>query len=503
MPKESLQLTQDQKQVLTTSALQVAFSSLLEMNSQELDDRINREIEDNPALEKAPDSDNEHPDNDDSPIDDDSDFDDSASDSDSTLHDDGPDYDDYSDRDESVSDGYLPRANNRSPDDDVFVPVIADNDQTLAEYLTAQLAEFDLTDRQREIAHTIIGNINDDGYLTRSASAMANDLGFQTGDYYDDGEVREVMDMIRQMDPAGVCATSLGDCLLLQLQRLSPVTEDIADAMNILDISDDLASVNKMNTVRSQLGLSKNRFDDALRRIKSLNPKPGGMVGSNSVAYASQIITPDFEVLVDDNDTITITLLNAIPELQISESFSEETERTQYSGDSMSAREARKFIANGRYNAKSFIRILQMRQSTLFNVMSAIVKIQREFFLTGDEREIRPMIIRDIQDITGYGIPVISRATNGKYVQTPYGIYSLKHFFNERINNDEETSSHEIVSVIKEIIDSEPPEKPYSDQKIQEILKQRGYNIARRTVFKYRENRLHIPSSSKRRRSRL
>lgn len=491
MPNDSIQLTQEQKQVLTTSALQVAYSTILEMNTQEIDDRINREIEENPALERVSESA------------DDNSSQEERTDNNIEVDEEGPDYDDYSDRDESASDGYVPSVGNHSRDDGYFSPVVVDSDQTLAQYLEEQLGEFDLTERQREIALTVIGNIDDDGYLTRSASAMANDMGIQTGEFYDTDEVKGVMEMIRKMDPAGVCATGLGDCLRLQLQRITPPADDVADAIALLGVSDDLTSVSQMNAARSELGMSRRRFEDAMRRIRTLNPKPGGAIGSSSVASASQIITPDFDVRIDDNDKITVTLLNTIPELQISESFTEETERKLYPGDSLPAREARKFVANGRNKASVFIRILQMRQFTLFTVMSAIVNFQRDFFLSGDEREMRPMVIRDIQDLTGLDLTVISRATNGKYVQTPYGIFHLRHFFNERISDDEDTSSYEIVSVIKEIIDSEPPDKPYSDQKIQEILKSRGYNIARRTVFKYRENRLHLPSSSKRRRSRI
>lgn len=512
MASESLQLNQEQKQVLTTSALQVAYSSLLEMNAEEVEDRVEREIEANPALEKVEEnSDNfekDAHDNDDAHSDDNDGDNESRDDGDTDdesneyggSNDEVPDYDDYSGNDDTYDD-YVPRANNRNSDDEIYSPVVADNDVSLAEYLESQLGEFDITDEDREIAKTIIGNIDDAGYLTRSINAMANDIAIFTGEDVEAEDVRRVFDIIRQMDPAGVCATSLGDCLRLQLERIDPVTEDVSDAIGILSISDELASVSQMNAARQQLGLSRRRFDDAMRRIRTLNPKPGNLIGSSTTDSASQIIRPDFDVQVEDS-VITVTLLNNIPELQISETFSDETEKKLYSGDTPAQREARKFISTNRNNANLFIRILQMRQSTLFAVMSAIVQIQRDFFLSGDEREIKPMIIRDIKDITGFDISVISRATNGKYAQTPYGIYHLKHFFNERINDDDDTSSHEIVSVIKEIIDSEPPDHPYSDQKITDELRRRGYNVARRTVFKYRENRLKIPSSSKRRRSK-
>ncbi|MBQ4292248.1 MAG: RNA polymerase factor sigma-54 [Muribaculaceae bacterium] len=509
MAKESLELNAEQRQTLTTSALKVLYSSLLEMSSQEVEERVKSEIEENPALEKAPDNDDDyHSDSDpgdgNAPSSDADDGDEKTNESlESPNSEEVPDYDDYSDRDDTYDDSYIPRANNRSADDNAFVPVVADSDYSLAEYLEEQLGEYSLTDRQREIALTVIGNIDDAGYLSRSLSAMANDLAINNDLDVETSEVKEVFDIVRQMDPAGVCAVGLGDCLTLQLRRIEPATADVTDAIAILSQCDDLSSVSKMNAARMRLGMSKSRYEAAMRRIRSLNPKPGNLIGSSAVASASQMITPDFDISVDENDTITVTILNNIPELQISESFTDEAEHTFFTGNTPQQREARKFISANRNNANMFIRVLRMRQSTLFSVMSAIVKIQRKFFLSGDQRDIKPMIIRDVCDITGFDLTVVSRATNGKYAQTPYGIFPLKFFFNEPINDSEGASSREIASIIKEIIDSEDPEHPYSDQKITEELARRGHNVARRTVFKYRENQLKIPSSSMRRRQKL
>lgn len=484
--KETLHLTQEQKLQQRLSPQQVQFVRLLEMNRVEMEDEVRHEVLDNPAIQVT--------DNDESGRHDD--FNESGNDNeeDGSANEIKPDPDMRDNDDDDDNDdipAYRLNISNHSADDKAYEPV-ATSENSLIDYLTEQINEQDLTENQRKIADYIIGNIDSNGYLTRSASAISDDLIFQTDLNVSEDEISTVLQMIRDLDPAGVGAVDLRDCLLLQLERLSGSADNMA-AYDIIDKYFVEFSKKHYDKIISAMKISAEDFRRALDIIRALNPKPGSLYGSADNAKAQHII-PDFSVEID-GDTITLTLLNNIPDLQIEESF-------QAMYDSLSTKkprnrneeEANRFVKDKYESASAFIAMLRQRQTTLFNTMRAIVDRQKDFFLTEDESSLRPMVLKDIAADTGYDISVISRATSGKYVMTQGGIYPLKFFFNEGMRRDsgEDVSTREIQSSLKQLIEKEDKNKPYSDEQLCALLKEKGYEIARRTIAKYRE-RLGFP----------
>lgn len=472
MNKESLHLTQEQRLQQRLSPQQVQFVRLLGMNRTEMEDEVRHEVLDNPAIEIA--------DSDDS-----SDGEVPAEEM-TTDNNVTPDSADPEDEPEDDVPAYRLNISNRSADDKVYEPIIT-NESTLIDYLSEQISEHDLSEKQQTIADYIIGNIDDNGYLTRSVEAISDDIVFQMGIEVDEDEIQSVLQMIRDLDPAGIGAKDLRDCLLLQLERL-PGSDDNLLAYKIIDCYFPEFSKKHYDRIITALKTDKEGFRRALEVILSLNPKPGSLYGGGDNSKAQHII-PDFSVEVD-GDNITLTLLNNIPELQIEESF-----QTMYDDISVkrvrnrSEEEANRFVKDKYESAATFIKMLKQRQVTLFSIMRAILERQKQFFLTEDESLLRPMVLKDIASDTGYDLSVVSRATSGKYVMTQGGIYPLKFFFNEGIRHEsgEDVSSREIQSVLKEIIEGEDKKKPYSDEVLCTLLNKRGYEIARRTIAKYRE----------------
>ncbi len=447
---------------------QVQFVKMLEMTGPEVEDEVRRAVDENPALE-VNDSDSAQS----SPQDDGEEFTESAEQMQLA---------DYKNEDDIPS--YRLESNNYSADDAYFEPIAIASGDTLIDSLKSQLAEQELTERQLAIGEYIIGNIDDNGYLARDLASMENDLAIQGIDV-SMAELKVIFEEIRNLDPAGVGAVDLRDCLLLQLRRRQSSTA-LAHATEIIEDYFDLFSKKHYDRLCSLMNINSDELKDAMAIIRLLNPKPGSQVNGTSIEDKSRHIVPEFSVEVEDDGEITLSLLNNLPELQIEESF---TMETLDSAIKMSRRdrEAQAFIKQKRDEASGFIRILKMRQETLYRVMSAIVRLQRDFFLSDDESLIRPMILKDIAGLTGYDLSVISRATAGKYVATASGIYPLKLFFNERPKEDDDVSSHEILAAIKEIIAAEEKQHPLSDEAITALLVKRGYDIARRTVAKYRE----------------
>ena len=484
--KETLHLTQEQKLQQRLSPQQVQFVRLLEMNRVEMEDEVRHEVLDNPAIQVSDsDESGQH-----------DDFNESGNDNedDGSANEIKPDPDMRDNDDDDDNDdipAYRLNISNHSADDKAYEPV-ATSENSLIDYLTEQINEQDLTENQRKIADYIIGNIDSNGYLTRSVSAISDDLIFQTDLNVSEDEISTVLQMIRELDPAGVGAVDLRDCLLLQLERLSGSADNMA-AYDIIDKYFVEFSKKHYDKIISAMKISAEDFRRALDIIRALNPKPGSLYGSADNAKAQHII-PDFSVEID-GDTITLTLLNNIPDLQIEESF-------QAMYDSLSTKkprnrneeEANRFVKDKYESASAFIAMLRQRQTTLFNTMRAIVDRQKDFFLTEDESTLRPMVLKDIAADTGYDISVISRATSGKYVMTQGGIYPLKFFFNEGMRRDsgEDVSTREIQSALKQLIEKEDKNKPYSDEQLCALLKEKGYEIARRTIAKYRE-RLGFP----------
>ncbi len=469
--KESLRLSLSQKLQQRLSPLQMRFVRMLEMTGPEVEEEVRRELDDNPALEIADRSDSETPEDD---------FHESAEEMQLA---------DYKDEDEIPA--YRLEARNSSRDDVYYEPVAVAGENSLGEWLMNQLRETDINDTELLAAGYIIGNLDDNGYLTRTLPQILDDLAINAGLELTMEQLGAVADRIRALDPAGVCAYDLRDCLSLQLKRLEP-TSSRKIALEIVDYYFDLFSLRHYDRLGAALGIDRDSLRDAIDVIRSLNPKPGGIIGDSDADVRSRHIIPDFNVEVD-GDSITLTLLNNIPDLTIEKSFSADGESFSVASTAASRKDAMAFVSRKREDATDFIDLLRLRQQTLYNVMAAIVRLQRDFFVSEDETRLRPMILKDVSRETGYDLSVISRATAGKYVSTPVGIYPLKFFFNERVGgDDEETSSREILAVIREIIEGEDPLHPFSDDALMKELNDRGYEIARRTVSKYRE-RLGLP----------
>lgn len=470
-------LAQEQKLTQRLSPLQLLLVPLLQMNRGEIEEEVRREMDDNPALEVSEDPQTEV----------------LNKDEDGEVFNETPEQmqdADYKDEDDIPY--YRMNVSNRSADDEApNAVVIAEG--SLVDYLMQQIGERDLTDRQRIIAEYIIGNIDDNGYLQRKVSAITDDIVFQTGNDIDEHEVEEVLQVVRDLDPAGVGATDLRDCLLLQLERKKGDETHLL-AYKVIDRYFDSFIKKHYDRIISALGIDSEKMKKVVEAIRQLNPKPGNTVTGIADESRSQQIIPDFNVDVE-GDTINLTLLNNIPDLQVSESYSLLYDK--YSGKKPATRREEEEAADIKQKyekASNFIKVLQQRQETLFKTMRAITLRQRDFFLTGDEMQLKPMILKDIADDTGYDVSVISRVTMNKYVTTQWGVYPLKFFFTEGLQHEsgEEVSSREIQSIIKSVVDAEDKRRPLSDLRLCEILKEKGYEIARRTVAKYRE-RLSIP----------
>lgn len=473
--EESLQLSTEQRLQQRLTPLQVQFVKMLEMTGPEVENEVQRVLDENPALERC---DNDERDNN------------LTEDSTEVFNESAEEIQlaDYRDEDEIPP--YRLEARNYSADDKYYEPVAVDSSDTLIESLNAQLMEYDLDDTELAIAQYIIGNLDDNGYMTRDLTAICDDLAFNAGIDVPLSLIKNMFEIVRGLEPAGVAAIDLRDCLLLQLKRKEKNNlNDIAT--DIISNYFDLFSKRHYDRLCNSLNISSEKLREVVSVITSLNPKPGSIL-TGGVSDSTRHIIPDFSIEVDDdNGNITLTLPNRIPELQIEETFSEKACEIPQNA-TRSQREAAAFIKQKRDEASGFIKILKMRQETLYRVMKAIVKIQHEFFLTDDESKIKPMILKDISAITGQDLSVISRATTGKYVMTQRGIYPLKLFFNERPTDDDDTSSHEILAALKDIIANENKRRPLSDEAITNALGEQGYNIARRTVTKYRE-RLGLP----------
>lgn len=473
------------------SAVQRLLGPALEKTNNEFEDQVIQELDNNPALERVPDNDNDINTKDETG----NEFTDTAESMQPTDADD----------DESYR-GKLKNARNTSADDDTPQREQA-AEQSLADYLTGQINERSLTERQQVIAEYVIGSVEDSGYLRRSAVDIADDITFNSGlnIEVEPSEVDAVMTVLRQLDPPGIGAADLRDCLLLQLHR-KPVAKATALAIRLLEECFDAFAKKNYQRVTRSLGITDDELQQAIHVISKLNPKPGSSFGGSQNDVHGQQITPDFVVDVDDDDTVTLTLVNSIPELQISESYSAQEQYYKKNTRPLSKREAdeAKLIKSQCFNAATFIEVVRRRQKTLFCAMDAIVRRQHDYVLSGDPADLKPMTLKYIAEETGLDMSVVSRACSGKYVQLPWGAKSLKSFFSEGIKKGDtdggEVSSREVQSALKQIVDAEDKSNPLSDDALCAKLKERGYVIARRTVSKYREV-LSIPSARLRRKA--
>ena len=472
--KESLSQSLEQRLQLRLSPMQMRLVRMLEMTEPEIEEEVRREVDDNPALEVV-----------DTPV---------TGDETSETYGESAEQMQLADyRDEDDIPPYRLEANNRSADDVRFEPVAVAAGESLMDSLMSQLAETDLSQRQLAIARYIVGNIDDNGYMTRTLPQIDDDLAIDAGIEVDMAEIKDIFARIRSLDPAGVGAYDLRDCLSLQLRRMSD-SEAVRIAREIVDNYFDVFSLRHFDRLASLLGISRESLREADEVIRSLDPKPASRFGESDADDRARHIVPDFYVDVDRNDRITVSMPGSLPELAIESSFDvdDESSVADAGETSQRRREALSFISSKRREASDFIELLRLRRTTLMKVMEAIVRWQREFFLSEDESRLRPMVLKDIAGAIGMDISVVSRATAGKYVATQGGVYPLKFFFNERVSEDEDASSREILSALRVLIQQEAPSSPLSDDALTARLTEMGYNIARRTVAKYRE-RLGIP----------
>ena len=484
MAKQGLTQEQTQKQRIALEQ-QRMLGFMLEKNDAEMSEFIDNKVNEIEALEKKNDDDGDDYDNNDEGT--------SKKQHDDTPREDDPVGENIGDEDTAAWYRYF--VNNRSPDDDYYTPIVV-SEKTLQDSLSDQLGELELDDVQLVIAHAIVGNLEDNGFLHRTAAQIADDVTFNDGYIVDAQQVEQMIAVVQSLDPPGIAARNVKECILLQLQRKTR-NDDVNMAITIVDkYFDDFVTM-RFDTLARKLGTSQQKIEEVFKSQirRGLTPYPGNVFSSRS--DRSQQVTPDFDVEIDEeSNRLIVTLRNNIPALQISESYTLLNERYK-SGATLSVTEnkEKKVIIDAYQRASTFIELLKQRQQTLFATMNAIVKCQHDFFLSGDERDLKPLGQQQIADMIGKDVSVVSRAVNNKYVQLPLGVKSLKFFFREDING---ASWHEVCDALKQLVEGEDKKNPLSDDALCKQLKEMGYQLERRTVAKYRDT-LGIPSSPIRR----
>ena len=469
------------KQTQRLSPMQMQVIKLVELNTVEVEDRIKQEAEENPALETG---DNE--------LSGDTDHEDSDTKED-ILSQEEIILGDYFSEDD-IPDYRLNGSNQKSEQN--YIEFNYYDDKSLSDTLLEQIGLLNLDDRKQMIAEYIIGNLDENGYLQRDLQSISDDLLFQQQIEVTPLQLEDVLYEIQDLDPAGVCARDLQECLLLQLDRYES-TPAVKLAKEILSDYFDEFSRKHYDKIMRQMSISEDELRNAIHEIISLNPKPGNSLGG-TLQTAMNNITPDF-IVESYNGVVSFHLNNSnIPSLKVNRNFSEMLKGYSDNKTSMSAddKQAMLFMKQKVDSAKWFIDAVKQRQHTLQRTMEAIVALQYDFFLTEDESQLKPMILQDVAERTGFDISTISRVSNSKYVQTNTAVYPLKYFFSEAMqtNEGEDISSREVKMILKENIENENASKPLTDDQLTKILNEKGYVIARRTVAKYREQ-LHIPVS--------
>jgi RNA polymerase sigma-54 factor len=476
-----LKQTLQQKLQVKLSPQQIQLMKMLQIPTMELDQRIKEEMEVNPALEEGSDEDQSESEQDEDQQDDNEP---------ETKEDDEIDLSDYFD-DDDIPD-YKLRVNNHSSDDEERDTPLGAG-RTFQDLLFAQLGMTDLDEEQRLLAEYLIGNLDENGYLRRELAAVANDLAFTMNISCTVAELEEVLKVIQELDPPGVGARDLRECLLIQIRRSEARNADLVMAEKVLVKYFEEFTKKHYEKIAKRLDIEEEELKPAIDLILHLNPKPG-----NSMMEASrtvQHVVPDFLLSVEDDELkLNLNSRNA-PELRISREYKEMMHHyAKTKVKDAKEKEALLFVKQKIDGAKWFIDAIKQRNDTLLYCMQAIVDYQKEFFLSGDETKLKPMILKDIADIVHMDISTISRVANSKHIQTPYGTYLLKYFFSESLSTDdgEEVSSREVKQILKDAIEGENKRKPLTDEKLMALLNEKGYNIARRTVAKYREQ-LGIP----------
>ncbi|MCB9202915.1 MAG: RNA polymerase factor sigma-54 [Flavobacteriales bacterium] len=474
-----------QKLLQKLSPQQIQLMKLVQLPTLAFEQRIQQEIEENPALEEGK---NEE----DVLAQEDYDF---SSDSNETE-----DYEtiDTSDIniDEYLSNDEIPhyktQSNNYSDDDDEYSVPYAQS-KTFHEYLSEQLHSYALDEEKMIIAEFILGNLDESGYLRRELSSIVDDLAFGTGIYTEESVLEEILvNYIQKLDPTGIGARSLQECLLIQLgEKVQNYSVELA--YTIIEETFDLFVKKHYKKIISKFSITEEELKLAIQEIEKLNPKPGKAFSDNT--KNNQQITPDFIIKITDGELeLTLNRRNA-PELKVSKSYQNMLETYKEANEkTKEQKDAVFFVKQKLDSAKWFIDAIKQRQNTLYHTMYAIMEYQKEYFLTGEEENLKPMILKDIADRIQMDISTISRVANSKYVSTPYGTILIKDLFSESLTNDEgeEVSTREVKKILTDVVEQENKRKPLTDEKLTTILKEKGYNIARRTVAKYREQ-LNIP----------
>ena len=480
MLKQNLQIKLGQK----LAPQQIQLMKLIQLHTLEFQEELERELEENPALEVVKEDSGDEDDF--SSLD--ADYESEGSESIDTDF----DVDEYLYDDEP---SYKTASSNFSADDEDF-----DNEslltegQSLYDYLMEQIHLSSIDDEDLKIAEYIIGNLDNDGYLRREIKAIVDDLAFSQGIYTTQEKVKEILEnYVQKLDPAGVGARDLQECLLLQIEKKVSRDKAVILAGNILRHQFD-ALINKhYGKIINKYDIEEEDLKEALEVISKLSPKVGGNFDTQTITINQEII-PDFVIQIKDGQVIPLLNSRNAPTLRISEEYKEILSTYSHDKNSAEHKQAALFIKQKLDAAKWYIDAINQRQNTLMQTISAIVKLQKEYFLTGDEKNIKPMILKDVADITGFDISTISRVVKSKYADTPSGIILLKNLFSDSLTNDdgEEVSTKEIKNHLQEVISQEDKRKPLTDDALVDVLKEKGYNIARRTIAKYREQ-LNIP----------
>ena len=484
---QKIGLHQTVAQTTKLNATQIQVIRMLEIPSIELNQRINEELQENPALEEGREQ-----------VDDLS-MDGMGLEDEGYMPDDG--YDDGRQRDplqnedfnyeQYISDdetpGYLMRQEYSPADEDRReVPIIGGS--SLIEELKAQVYLTNMTKPQRHVAKWVLGNIDDDGYLRRTTEQLVDDLMFQEQITITDEEMESIVQQIKAFDPPGIASADLQECLMTQLRR-KPQTEAVQLAYRIMDKYFEMFSKHHFEKIKQRLGCTDEQFQAAVQEIVHLNQKPANAFTGSVYETQREAVIPDFTIEERDEELFVVLNTGDIPELHVSREYTDMLAEYSRMPKTKESRQATTFIKQKIQAANGFIDAIRQRNETLMKTMSAILKFQYDFFLDGEESSLKPMVLQDIATMTGYDVSTISRVSNSKYVQTRFGVFPLKYFFSEAMVNAEgdEISNREIKKFLQELIDAEDKNNPLTDDQIVEQLAQHGYPIARRTVAKYRD----------------
>ena len=458
MIKQELALKQQQK----LSPLQIQTIKLIELPVQELEQRIRKELEENPVLDDNP-PEKQGDDPEDQPRD-------------VSLSE--------IDEDDPIP-AYKLRVNNWGKDEKPQYNTFSVK-QSFTQSLMEQLGFRNLDDHQKAVGAFIIGSLDEDGYLRRDVESLVDDLAFRANIETDEQEVEHMLSIIQEFEPAGVGARDLRECLLIQLKGLKQ-TPDVENATRIVSDYFQEFSNRHFQKIMARLGLDEDKMKAAMAKIVKLNPSPGGQVDDSYNDQAQQII-PDFVLTLDDGELNLTMPRFSIPEIRVNKKYADILLEAAGSSERQK-KEAASFVKQKMDSAKWFVEALKQRHNTLLSTMQAIVDYQHDYFLDGDEASLKPMVLKDIAQKTGFDISTISRVVNSKYIETHFGIFPLKYFFSEGLENQEgeEVSTRELKKVLQECVDGEDKHKPLTDDQLVDEMNKRGYKVARRTIAKYRD----------------